>query len=147
MGELTRPYLKVSKNSPITMRKQNHCLWSLHPETKNYLGPCITVNSVPASTESALSPRAEQTMEELVELLVARIFTNKQETLAAETRVMKTYGEAGMGREKPKEGFPGLAASESSLLEFRHSPPYGSGVTLQSHLKQASPFAQESSLS
>lgn len=62
-------------------------------------------------TESVFPPGAEQTAEELVELLVARTFTDKQETLAAETRVMKTYGEAGVGHEEPKEGFPGLGSS------------------------------------
>jgi hypothetical protein len=52
--------------------------------------------------------------EELVELLVARTFTNKQETLGAEASVMKTktYVEAGTGCEKPKGGFLGSGSTQ-----------------------------------
>lgn len=62
-------------------------------------------------SQFSLPPGAEQTAEESVELLVARTFTDKQETLAAGTRVMKTHGEAGAGHKEPKEGFPGLGSS------------------------------------
>lgn len=41
------------------------------------------LNGVPTSAESAVSPEAEQRTEALVELLVARTFANKQETLGA----------------------------------------------------------------
>lgn len=79
-----------------------------------------------------------------MKLLVARTFTNKQETLAAETRVMKAYGEAGMGLEEPKEGFPGLGSSRIQPPGVQTLSTLSKGA-LQSHLKQASPhFVQES---
>lgn len=83
--------------------------------------------------------------EELVELLVARTFANKQETLGAETRVRKTYGDTGTKSDDPKGGFLGswqrpIPASWDSGI----SHPAGHRSTLQRHLKQASsPFAQE----
>lgn len=79
-----------------------------------------------------------------MELLVARTFTNKQETLAAETRVMKAYGEAGVGLEEPKEGFPGLGSSRIQPPGVQTLSALSKGA-LQSHQEQVSPhFVQES---
>lgn len=52
--------------------------------------------------------------EELVELLVARTFANKQETLGAEaeSNEMRTYEKAGTRCEKPKEGFLGPGSTQ-----------------------------------
>lgn len=100
------------------------------------------LNGVPTSAGSALSPEAEQRTEELVELLVARTFANKQETLGAETREMETCGEAGRRLTSQRKASCIPTAPHSSLLGLRHSPPCLSGGTPQRHLKQASsPFA------
>lgn len=93
------------------------------------------VKSVPTRTGAAFPPEAEQMMEELVELLVARTFANKQETLGVETRVMKTVEKQGRGMKSQRNASWVLAAPDSSLLGFRHFPPCLSEGTLQRHLK------------